>query len=89
MNNYKNEGEILRLKIREVVFNFMKSTPECSFNADGLKQSEIFRECGLDWGTYENATSSNQQYWIVGLLRDLEKDNLVQKDMQTKKWRLK
>lgn len=67
----------------------MKNAAECLPNCGGLKQAEIFHECGLDWGTYENTTSSNQQYWVVGLLRDLEKDGLVQRDIITKKWRLK
>ncbi len=89
MTKFTIDGTNLRFQIKDLVLMFMKSTDECSVNGEGLKQAEIFRECGLDWGTYENATSSNQQYWIVGLLRDLEKDGLVQKDIATKKWRLK
>lgn len=57
--------------------------------AEGMKQAEIFRNCGLDWGSQENATSSNQQYWIVGLLRQLEKENKIVRDESTKKWNIK
>lgn len=89
MRNYYAEGKNLKLEIKKLVLDFMKSTNECSPYSEGMRQAEIFRECGLDWGTYENATSSNQQYWIVGLLRDLEKDGCVQKDNISKKWRLK
>ena len=37
-----------------------KSCDYSSFS-EGLKQAEIFRACGLDWGEYPNATYSNQQ----------------------------
>ena len=69
--NYVSKGTELRLAIKELVFDYMKNSPDCAVHADGLKQAEIFRQCGLDWGEYPNATSSNQQYWIVALLREL------------------
>lgn len=86
MVNHSTEGKNLRIKTKELVFDFMKNTPECSSNAEGLKQAVIFRECGLDWGEYPNATSSNQQYWIVALLRELEHEGKVKRDTVTKKW---
>ena len=58
----------------------MHNNYSCSKAGKGIKQAEIFRECGLDWGSLENATSSNQQYWIVALLRELEKENMVERD---------
>ena len=48
--NYLSKGTELRLAIKELVFNYMKNSPDCAIYADGLKQSEIFRQCGLDWG---------------------------------------
>lgn len=66
----------------------MQNDFDCCSNSEGLKQSVIFRKCGLDWGNYDNATSSNQQYWIVALLRELEKEGKVQRDPDSKKWRL-
>lgn len=87
--NYVSKGTELRLAIKELVFNYMKNSPDCAVYADGLKQAEIFRQCGLDWGEYPNATSSNQQYWIVALLRELEFEGKVQRDVDSKKWRIK
>ena len=86
MINHFIEGKNLRNKIKELVFDFMKNTPECSSNSEGLKQAVIFRECGLDWGEYPNATSTNQQYWIVALLRELESEEKVKRDPVTKRW---
>ena len=87
--NYVSKGTELRLAIKELVFDYMKNSPDCAVYADGLKQAEIFRQCGLDWGEYPNATSSNQQYWIVALLRELEFEGKVQRDVDSKKWRIK
>ena len=87
--NYVSKGTELRLAIKELVFDYMKNSPDCAVYADGLKQAEIFRQCGLDWGEYPNATSSNLQYWIVALLRELESEGKVQRDVDSKKWRIK
>ena len=87
--NYVSKGTELRLAIKELVFAYMKNSPDCAVYADGLKQAEIFRQCGLDWGEYPNATSSNQQYWIVALLRELESEGKAQRDVDSKKWRIK
>lgn len=89
MKNYFELGKNLRLEIKELVLSFMQNSPNCDPLDEGMKQAEIFRACGLDWGSYKNATSSNQQYWIVGLLRDLETDGFIQKNIETKKWHLK
>ena len=87
--NYVSKGTELRLAIKELVFDYMKNSPDCAVYADGLKQAEIFRQCGLDWGEYPNATSSNQQYWSVALLRELESEGKAQRDVDSKKWRIK
>ena len=81
-------GYNLRQEAKKIVLQFMNSTPECSSSSFGMKQAIIFRSCGLDWGPYDNATSSNQQYWIVALLRELESEGMVQRDLATKLWRL-
>lgn len=88
MTKFENTGYQIRQQAKSLVLDFMSSSFECSNNADGIKLAEIFRACGFDWGTYENATSSNQQYWAVALLRELEKEGKVQRDFETKKWRL-
>jgi hypothetical protein len=85
---FEERGFAIRKQSKDIVLDFMKSTFECSSINDGMKLAEIFRACGFDWGNYENATSSNQQYWLVALLRELEKENKVQRDPETKRWKL-
>lgn len=89
MSIFNDNGKSLRLQIKQLVFKYMESSAECSQNSEGMKQAEIFRACGLDWGEYPNATSSNQQYWIVALLRELEKEGRIQRDNVSKRWKLK
>ena len=89
MINYMNEGKNFREQIKAFVYEFMQKSGDCAVNAKGMKTAEIFRQCGLDWGEYENSTSSNQQYWLVALLRELEKESKIQRDLVTKLWRVK
>lgn len=88
MTPYEKNGIALRILAKNLILDYMRHMPQCENTSNGMKQSDIFRACGLDWGYYENATSSNQQYWIVALLRELEAENEVQRDKQTKLWRL-
>ena len=87
MGNHFKDGMVLRKQIKDVVDNYIQTAPECGKYGSGLRTSEIFRECGLDWGDQENATSSNQQYWLVALLRELEREKKVFRDATTKKWK--
>jgi hypothetical protein len=43
----------------------------------------------LDWGDYPNATSSNQQYWVVALVRELEAEGKVERISESGPWRLR
>ena len=54
-----------------------------------MRLSPIFRACGFDWGEYEKATSSNQQYWVVALMRELEAEGKVERVSSSGPWRLK
>lgn len=87
--SFKSKDEHLRMDFKNLVFDYMSNQISCSKYGSGMRQSEIFRECGMDWGEKQNCTSSNQQYWIVAILRELEEDNKIQRDNETKKWRLK
>lgn len=87
MKNHFQEGTALRNEIKELVCDYIHTSPECSKFAEGLRTAEIFRECGLDWGAYENATSSNQQYWAVALLRELESEGRITRDAVSKRWK--
>ena len=82
-------GEALRAQAKSLVIEFMESHPQCAPNSVGMKQSEIFRGCGLVWGEKEKATSTNQQYWVVALLRELSEVQLVEQVRSSGPWRLR
>lgn len=86
---HAEQGAELRRMAKELVFDYMKTNDDCAPFSYGMKQAELFRACGLDWGEYPNATSSNQQYWIVALLRELEHEGKVCRDPVSKRWRIK
>ena len=88
MDYFEKRGIDIRMQAKNLVLEYMHSTPCCAPDGSGMKQSDIFRACGFDWGYYENATSSNQQDWIVALLRELEAENEVQRNPSSKLWRL-
>lgn len=89
MKKYILNGESLRAYAKFLVIDFMSIHPDCNPNATGLTQAEIFRACGLDWDNQESATSSQQQYWLVALLRTLESDGLIERVRESGPWRLK
>jgi hypothetical protein len=88
MNNHFQAGVVLRNNIKDLIFDFIKHSRECKPNAIGLKQTVIFRECGMDWGNKEKAKSNNQQYWVNAILRQLEEEGLIQQDIKSNQWRL-
>lgn len=87
--DFKSKGEALRNEFKNLVLEYMSQKEDCSKYGVGMRQADIFRECGMDWGEKPNCTSSNQQYWIVAILRELEEENKIQRDDITKKWRIK
>ncbi len=88
MDLYTNHGQDIRQKSKNLVLEFMNVHPSSKKNGNGLTLAEISRSCGLDWGNYQNTTSSQQQYWVVALMRELEKENFVER-LASKKWRIK
>lgn len=86
--SYLSKGTELRNAFKALVYDYMLHQNDCSQNELGQRQAEIFRACGLDWGEKENATSSNQQYWLVALLRELESEDKIVRDPDSKKWRI-
>lgn len=89
MTKFEILGENIRYQTKELILNYMKQDENSQENGEGIKLAELFRACGLDWGEQPNATSSNQQYWLVALMRDLENEGKVERDLRSKKWRLK
>jgi hypothetical protein len=89
MDKFIEQGKTLREQAKKLVLSFMAFDNECHVSGSGIKQAQIFKRCGFDWGNYEKATSSNQQYWIVGLLRELEAEGKVEQVRISGPWRLK
>jgi hypothetical protein len=85
--NFK-KGTELRNSIKDLILSFIKNSPECKANAEGLRQTVIFRECGMDWGNKRKATSTRQQYWVIAVLCELEEEGLIIQDLTSNKWRL-
>ena len=88
MSDFEERGERLRMEAKQLVLDFMKSTPDCRPDREGLRLSPIFSACGFNWGDYPKATSSNQQYWVVALMRELEKEGRVEQVAPSGPWRL-
>jgi hypothetical protein len=42
----------------------------------------------MDWGNKRKATSTNQQYWVIAALCELEEEGLIIQDLTNNKWRL-
>jgi len=89
MDKFIEKGEEIRKIAKNLVISFMNTENDCHVSGAGIKQAQIFKRCGFDWGNYEKATSSNQQYWIVGLLRELESEGKVEQVRMSGPWRLK
>ena len=89
MKDLEAHGHTIRWTAKALVYEYMTRSSNCQPGREGMKQSEIFRNCGFDWGEYPQATSSNQQYWVVALLRELEKEHKVERVSDGGPWRLK
>ncbi len=88
MTEYETRGTEIRSLTKSLILHFMQATPACRPGNNGMKLAQIFRECGLDWGEHKNATSSNQQYWVVALIRELESEKKVERVSESGPWRL-
>ena len=89
MTQFPEQGAAIRRQAKDLVYGFMKASALCQPGQDGMRLARISRECGLDWGDYPKATSSNQQYWVVALVRELEAEGKVERVSESGPWRLK
>ncbi|MFL0341156.1 hypothetical protein [Enterobacter ludwigii] len=89
MNELQKQGLELRTKAKELTLAALAKHPDGNINGKGVKQAEVFRLCGLDWGDYPKAPSTQQQYWAVALLRELESEGTVEQVKEKGPWRLK
>jgi len=88
MTTFESRGLEIRNFCKSLVLDFMNASGECQSTSTGMKQSQIFKNCGLDWGTYPSVTSSNQQYWILAILSELKKEGKVVRIADSGPWRL-
>ena len=88
MNDFEARGSAIKASAKQLVVDFMQSTDVCQRGHEGMRLAQIFRACGFDWGDRPNATSSNQQYWIVALVRQLEAEGRVERVSESGPWRL-
>lgn len=88
MREFEVKGERLRADAKALVHEFMLASDLCQPGREGMRLSPIFKACGFDWGEYKKATSSNQQYWVVALMRELEAEGKVERVSESGPWRL-
>jgi hypothetical protein len=89
MKEFEERGQRIRAEANALGYEFMQHSDLCQPGREGMRLSPIFRACGFDWGEYEKATSSNQQYWVVALMRELEAEGKVERVSVSGPWRLK
>ena len=89
MKEFEDRGNRIRAEAKALVYEYMQASDLCQPGRQGVRLSPIFRACGFDWGEYEKATSSNQQYWVVALMRELEAEGKVERVSPSGPWRLK
>jgi len=89
MKEFEDKGNRIRAEAKALVYEYMQASDLCQPGREGLRLAPIFRACGFDWGGYEKATSSNQQYWVVALMRELEAEGKVERVSPSGPWRLK
>jgi len=88
MTSFEQTGNELRASAKSLVLDFMRFAEACSPTGAGMRQAEIFRRCGFSWADFPRATTSNQQYWVVALLWELESHGYVEQINERGPWRL-
>lgn len=88
MSTFENRGGDIRNLAKQLVLEYLHNHPDGHSGHPGVKQAEVARGCGLVWGDYAKATNSNQQYWTVALLRELEAEAMVEQVRDGGPWRL-
>lgn len=88
MSTFETRGKEIRNQCKALVLEFLQSAPECQPGKEGMKQSQIHKNCGFDWGNHPKASSSNQQYWIVAILSELKQEGKIEQVTESGPWRL-
>ena len=85
-NSFNSRGTAIRGQSKALVKDFFNNHIDTQPSGTGLRQSQIFRECGFDWGDKPTSASSRQQSWIVALLMELQAEGIVERNKE-KKWK--
>ena len=88
MTQFEKRGNEIRDLSKSLVLDFMHATDQCQPGREGMKQAQIFKKCGFDWGSYPIAKSSLQQYWFVAILWELMDERKVERVSKSGPWRL-
>jgi len=76
-SEFGDRGAAIPAQAKALVLESLEQHTDARPNGRGIRQAEISRGCGFDWGDFPKATSSNQQYWTVALLKQLESEGKV------------
>jgi hypothetical protein len=87
MTRFEEQGAAIRASARALVLDYLDRHTDARPGGIALRQATIFRACGFDWGNRDKATSSNQQYWTVAILKQLEEEGLVVQVQKSGPWR--
>ena len=88
MSTFNSSGGDTRNQAKQLVLEYLRSHPDGHGGHPGVRQAVVARECGLVWGDYAKATTSNQWHWTVALLRELEAEEVVEQVRDGEPWRL-
>lgn len=88
MADFEKRGSEIRAQTKALVLEYMRASSDCSLGSEGIRQVQIFRDCGFDWGNYESAPSTLQDYWVIALLRELEFEGKIERVRKSGPWRL-
>jgi hypothetical protein len=88
MTKFEKRGQEVRETAKSLVLDFMRAESLCAKDGAGMRQAEIFRACGFDFGDRSSSPSTQQQYWLVALLRELESEACVVRVRPGGPWRL-
>lgn len=89
MKNFLEQGKQIKIAVKSMIIDYMNNNIHCAKNGYGVKQADIFHDLGLGVKTYPKATLSNQQYWMIALLYELQDEGKIEHICDKGPWRLK
>jgi hypothetical protein len=87
MASHPQSGQAVRELSILLIIDFMRANPSCQPNGGGMTQTDLFSQCGFDWGDQPSYPSTSQQMWFCALLRVMQQNGLIQQ-LPDKKWKM-